>query len=364
MLAPWHDKISNPYQLGGIETAVLDEGMGRGARVAWVNTGTGLRYKLVLDRAMDIADAFYNQYSLAWLSHLGISAPQPMALKGTDWIKTFGGGLLVTCGLDHVGGPEKDAYGERGLHGSISNTPATIESVRQPDIRTGDLRMSITGIIRQTQPLGARYELKRTISGEIGRPAIIIQDEVTNSGNTTVPHMLLYHFNLGWPLVDEGSRILWDGSWTPRESGPENKIFREGNDFHRCPGPLEDHSGGGEEAVFVDVPGDESGFCHTGIYNEKLGLALAVKFRKSQLPWLTNWQHFGRGEYVSGLEPGTHPPIGQAAARKSEQLLFLEPGETKKYETELAVLTDPDAVRTFLGRFKNEPHLKPVNEYI
>ena len=163
MLAPWHDKISNPYQLGGIETAVLDEGMGRGARVAWVNTGTGLRYKLVLDRAMDIADAFYNQYSLAWISHLGISAPQAMALKGTDWIKTFGGGLLVTCGLDHVGGPEKDAYGERGLHGSISNTPATIESVRQPDIRTGDLRMSITGIIRQTQPLGARYELKRNI---------------------------------------------------------------------------------------------------------------------------------------------------------------------------------------------------------
>ena len=36
----WTDKISNPAQLGGIETAVMDDGRGRGTRIAWVNTGT------------------------------------------------------------------------------------------------------------------------------------------------------------------------------------------------------------------------------------------------------------------------------------------------------------------------------------
>ncbi|MDQ4141641.1 MAG: aldose 1-epimerase family protein, partial [Bacteroidota bacterium] len=46
---PWQDKISHPAQLGGIETAVLDNGLGRGTRIAWINTGTGLRYKVVLD---------------------------------------------------------------------------------------------------------------------------------------------------------------------------------------------------------------------------------------------------------------------------------------------------------------------------
>jgi hypothetical protein len=65
----WKHKISNPTQLGGIETAVLDNGTERGTRIAWINTGTGLRYKVVLDRAMDIVDTFYNQHSLAWLSH-------------------------------------------------------------------------------------------------------------------------------------------------------------------------------------------------------------------------------------------------------------------------------------------------------
>ena len=73
-------RISNAAQLGGIETSILDNGPPRGTRIAWLNTGTGLRYKIVLDRAMDIAEAFFNQHSIAWLSHAGVSAPQPFAI--------------------------------------------------------------------------------------------------------------------------------------------------------------------------------------------------------------------------------------------------------------------------------------------
>lgn len=116
----WSDKISNPAQIGGIETAIMDNGFGRGTRIAWINTGTGLRYKVVIDRAMDIADAFYNQHSLAWLSHSGITSPEPFSSRGIDWLRTFGGGFLTTCGLTHVGGPETDSFGERGLHDTIS----------------------------------------------------------------------------------------------------------------------------------------------------------------------------------------------------------------------------------------------------
>src|SRR5215212_4052836 len=140
-------RISNAAQLGGIETSVLDNGAGRGTRIAWINTGTGLRYKVVIDRAMDIADAFYNQYSLAWLSQPGVTVPQPFSDKGLDWLRTFNGGLLTTCGLSHIGGPESDEFGERGIHGLISNIPAQIESILQPDPANGNLEMSITGII-------------------------------------------------------------------------------------------------------------------------------------------------------------------------------------------------------------------------
>lgn len=327
---------------------MLDNGTGRGTRVAWINTGTGLRYKVVLDRGMDIFDAFYNQHSLTWLSHTGITTPEPFSDRGADWLRTFGGGLLTTCGLSHVGGPEQDAYGERGLHGQISNSPAELESIIQPDLLTGKLDMSITGRIKETKIFGPSLEMKRTLSGVLGQPIIRIRDEISNRGNTSVPHMLLYHFNFGWPFVDEGTRFVWRGNWQAREGGINDQIFRDGYDFKTCSGPLDSHSGPGEAVAFIDVAHDGTGQCTVGLYNAKLGLAVSMRFQKQQLPWLTNWQHWGKGEYVTGLEPGTHPPIGQAKAREQNTLLFLEPGQTRTYDLELEVLTDETVIDRIL----------------
>jgi hypothetical protein len=288
---PWKDKISGHAQIGGIETSVLDNGRGRGTRIAWINTGTGLRYKVIIDRSLDIADAFYNQYSLAWLSHVGVTTPNPAATRGLEWLRTFGGGLLSTCGLTHVGAPETDQYGERGLHGRIGNIPAELESIVQPDPVAGNLGMSITGRIRESVVFGPHLELKRTISGTLGDPVIRIRDEVTNLGNT----------------------------------------------FLKCLAPSQNHLGGGEACVFINVHPDNKGICTCGLHNPDLGLAVAIRFEKNQLPWLTNWQHWGKGEYVTGLEPGTNPPIGQAEARKQDQLIHIEAGESMAYDLELIV---------------------------
>jgi galactose mutarotase-like enzyme len=334
---PWHQKISHRAQVGGIETSVLDNGAGRGTRIAWINTGTGLRYKIMIDRAMDIADAFYGQHSLAWLSHLGVTPPQPFSSHGMDWLRNFGGGLLVTCGLSHSGPPDADEYGERGLHGLISNTPAEIESIVQPDPIHGNLEMSITGRIRETRIFGPSLELRRTISGTLGKAMITIHDEVVNLANTPAPHMMLYHFNFGWPLVDEGTEHLWKGSWRSPNGDPKNKLFREDHNFRICQPPLDQHSGTGEDVAFIDATPDKEGNCTAGLYNQKLGMALAIRFRKSQLPVLNNWQHWGKGEYVTGLEPGTNPPIGQAQARREKTLIILGPGERRSYDVQIEV---------------------------
>ena len=232
----WSDKVSNVAQVGGIETSILDNGLGKGVRIAWINTGTGLRFKVVIDRAMDIADAFFNQHSLAWLNHPGIVAPQPFSHKGTDWLRTFGGGLITTCGLSHVGGPEQDEFGERGLHGMISNIPAEVVSIIQPDPARGIFSMSITGIIKQTQIFGPSLELKRTISATLGSSTIHLHDEIMNRGNETSPHMLLYHCNFGWPLADEGAEVYCSGHETrnceainEKHKGPGQDVFFYGH---------------------------------------------------------------------------------------------------------------------------------------
>ena len=350
----WNNKISNPAQLGGIETSTIDNGAGRGTRIAWINTGTGLRYKVVIDRAMDIAEAFYNQHSLAWLSHLGVRFPEPFSNEGTNWLRTFGGGLLTTCGLDHVGGPEADEFGERGLHGAISNSRAEIESILQPDPVAGKIEMSITGIMRPSQVFGPSFELKRTISGVLGEAKIKIHDEVINKGNTPAPHMILYHFNLGWPLVDEGANILWKGSWQPRDKKSENQIFKKGNNFHKCLAPLEEHSGGGEAAAFIDPVTDKDGKYSCGLHNPELGIAMALRFNKKQLPSLTNWQHWGKGEYVTGLEPSTNPPIGQALARKQNKLIQIPAGGKRTYDLDLEILTKKGDIQKFIKNLTEE----------
>src|SRR3546814_13331765 len=122
----WAEKISNPLQVGGIETAVLDNGAGRGTRIAWVNTGAGLRYKVVIDRGLDIADAQYHADSLAWLSHLGVIAPAARPYRGIEWLQGFGGGLLTTCGIAHIGSPASDTTCAWGLTSKYSGIHATI----------------------------------------------------------------------------------------------------------------------------------------------------------------------------------------------------------------------------------------------
>jgi len=348
MQQAWSNKISNHAQLGGIETSVLDNGAGKGTRIAWINTGTGLRYKVVLDRAMDIMDSFFNQHSLSWLSHVGITSPQPFSDRGLDWLKTFGGGLLTTCGLSHVGGPETDEYGERGLHGEISNTPAEIESIIQPDPVAGKMEMSITGRMKQAQVLLSNLELKRTISGKIGEATIHIHDEVTNRGNVPAPHMFLYHCNFGWPLIDEGTDILWNGKWFPRFDDGRHKIFTEKNNFRKCPAPLDNHSGTGEEVALIDIDPDSSGQCICGLLNQELSLAVVLRFSKKQLPWLINWQHWGKGEYVTGLEPSTNILDGQATARQKNELILLAPGEMRTYDLHIEILHTTAATQSFL----------------
>ena len=245
----WKDKIGNIQQIGGIETSVLDNGSARGSRIAWVNTGSGLRYKVAIDRCLDIVDTFFNQHSLTWISHGGLTAPRPDANSGLEWLYSFAGGLVTTCGLTHVGGPESDETEVRGLHGRISNILAAVESIVQPDPASGNMDMSITAVIKESSVFGPHLELRRTITSTLGEPVIKICDEVINRGNTPCPHMLLYHCNFGWPLVDEATEIIYKGSCRSRGMDFDNELFNNDHDYKKCQRPLKSHQGGCTDGI-------------------------------------------------------------------------------------------------------------------
>src|SRR3954471_11837043 len=91
-------KFINPAQVGGAERYVIDDGAGRGVRAVCVNTGGGLRYRVLVDRGFDVDRASFGAHNLAFLTHKGVTAPSRGLDRGFDWLKGFPGGLLTTCG--------------------------------------------------------------------------------------------------------------------------------------------------------------------------------------------------------------------------------------------------------------------------
>lgn len=106
---------------------------------------------------------------------------------------------------------------------------------------------------------------------------------------------------------------------------------------------MDAHTGFGEDVAFINPTADDENQVICGYANDNLELALKISFSKTQMPWLINWQHWGKNEYVTALEPATHPPIGQAAARENGTLILLDPGASKTYDLELEVLTGEKA---------------------
>jgi hypothetical protein len=347
------DKISNPAQLGSVEQYVLDNGAGRGVRVLCVNTGGGLRYRVLVDRGLDIDQAFFNQHSLTYLAHQGVTRPTRALDRGIDWLKGFPVGLLTTCGPFNIGAPARDGDEDLGLHGHHSNTAAELQSVEQPDPRAGKLDMSVVGFVRYGQLYGPQAVLKRTIRSTLGSNAIHFRDEITNLFNEPTPHAWLLHINLGYPLVDEGARFCVKADKPiPRDDALSRDWFSGPADrYLRVPAPLKSHRGAAH--VFAYFPLRSSrrdGVVDTALLNERLGLALVVSFNTKQFPNFGIWQHWGPGEYVCALEPMNGGVEGRDKDRAAGRLDTLDPGETRTYDYSLRVETDPAALRGSAGR--------------
>jgi hypothetical protein len=339
-------KFINAAQVGGIEAYTIDEGPGRGVRALCVNTGGGLRYRVLADRGLDIDQAFFNPHSLSFLTHKGLTPPSRGFDRGLDWLKSFGGGLLTSCGPFNIGPPGEEGGEEFGLHGTHSNTAATIESVVQPDPHAGRHAMSITGIIRYGSFYGPCVQLRRTIRSELGSNRIEFVDEFTNAGNQPVPHAWLLHINFGYPLVDEGAELCFDSPEIAPTDAPESRErFKPGAQYKKILSPQEGHRGSNSAvAYFFPKPTDPAGRTTVGIVNPKLSLGVAIHYNTKQFPRLGNWQHFGPHEYVTALEPINGTVDGRAIDRQRGLLDHIEPGGTKTYEYELEILTAKSAL--------------------
>lgn len=320
-------------QLARIRTSVLDDGRGRGVRVADVDNGSGLRFTVLFDKGMDIGDASFNGVPFAYQTPVGIVHPAQFESDGFRWLRSFGGGLLVGCGLRNVGSPEAEqgmrVDGPLGLHGRLSNTPAEDISVSK-GWKDGKYGLSVSGIIREVSFFGENLEMKRTISTVMGDNSITIEDSVTNLGVRPSPLMMLYHINVGFPLLSKNSVV--EGRVKKTTSRTENAASGIG-EWNICQLPTDGYV---EQCFFHDVEADADGMARITLRNSASGMAVEVAYRKAELPFFTQWKMMGQQEYVMGLEPANCHLGGQTAEKEGGALRIIESGETVQFK---AVIT-------------------------
>lgn len=327
-------------QFAGVRLMTLGDGVERGIRMLEFRTGSGLRFTALVDRALDIADCDHKGRAIGWHSPSGFRHPglhDDEGEKGLAWARSFSG-LLVTCGLDHILGPEEvpaDTYNYPGkrsvshsLHGRLSTIPARLTGYGET--WTGDeCVLWAEGIVQQSAVFGEDLHLIRRIEADLGGNEIRIRDRVENHGFSRTPHMFFYHVNLGHPLLDEGTRYvapIRDVVWAAHAG----EAYRRQNAGYRTmPAP---QLGFREQVWEHEMAADAQGRVPVAVINEAAGLGFELVTRKSQLPCAYQWQNVQAGHYALGIEPSTHHVLGDLAARDRGEMIWLEHGESRRYE--------------------------------
>ncbi len=270
---------------------------------------------------------------MTWFSSTGEVHPSFFDPRGFGWLRSFGGGLLVTCGLKHVGPPAEEEGEKHGLHGLISHIPAELVSVIQR-WEENDFIMEVRGEVRETQVFGENLVLERKIWAKGGEKRIFIEDRVRNEGFQDTPHLILYHINLGFPLIDEGSYLLAPvEEIRPRDEEAE----KEKEKYYLFTKPL---PGFKERCYFLNLKENPEGKVKVAVINPHLegGMGVYLIYPKSVLPYFIEWKMMGEGVYAVGIEPANSLILPRKELKEKGILPFLKKGEEVTYRLEIGVV--------------------------
>jgi hypothetical protein len=331
------ERLGSIDQLAGVRSLQLTDGLADGLRVLDVRTGA-FRFDVLAGRGLDIGAAEFGGIPIAWQSPTGDVSAAHFETAGLGWLRSFHGGLLVGCGLRWMGARSNDGEEDLGLHGRLSNTPAEQVSVETGWFE-GEYRIRIRGTVREARVLRENLVLRRTISTQLGRPGFEIEDVVTNAGFERTPHMLLYHMNLGHPIVNETSQLV-----APiRLAQPRDEAAAAGlADVRRFVSP---QRAAEEQVFFLDLAPDSDGIVRVGVVRAgPVWLGAVISFDRAAFPYFGLWKMGRSGTYAVGLEPANALVEGLAVEKNKGRLQYLEPGEVRRYRLSFDVLSSQDEI--------------------
>ena len=308
--------IGNPAQLVTLRRVTVSEGRARGTGIIEVRTAGGLELDILPDAGLDIGQCRYRGINMSWMSKNGYDSTAAINPYETEFVNTFPGGLLYTCGLRSAGPANRDNGEWHPLHGRYHSLQA-----EHVCAETLEDEIVIRGTMRETQLFGHCLTVRRTIRIPAFGASVTIEDTVSNESPRDEEIMQIYHCNFGYPLLSEKARLVLPEA---RETVPRTEFARTGLG-REC--GFDEPVDGEEERVFFQKMQSEY---WARLENPDLNVSMTISWSGDTLPILSQWRSMASGDYVLGLEPTNSYINGRHDERENGTLPVLKAWESVK----------------------------------
>lgn len=322
--------VGHRDQLIQMHKMMMEDGKAQGVQLIDVMNKSGMHFAVNISRGMDIPILDYCGENIGFISPAGVVHPSYFDDKGLGFLKSFTAGFLTTCGLKTVGSPSEFEGQSYGLHGNFSHIPA--ENVMYRIIEADEPYVEIEGDIYDAVIFGDKLKLHRTIQCKYKKRKIYLHDTVTNEGARKARHMILYHFNIGYPVLSPKSEVYIPSlEAIPRNAHSatdvQNWMFLEN------PSPQYE-----EMCYYHTLKRDSNNYSRVAVFNPELDFGVSIEFDTSTLDHFVQWKMMGVNDYVLGLEPGNATIDGIPDAIENGSMKYLNPGESVEYHLSFSIL--------------------------
>ena len=265
--------VGDFQQVAGIREMRFANGPESGARLLQIRNAAGLCVELLPDRCLDIGQVWLHGVPFAWMGPGGLPSR-----SGVPAMDEALGGLMTTCGFDHIRAAETVAGHPYPQHGSMARRPARLCSAKRVDEPQGSAFVVEAETVHASLK-GSEYRLFRRIEIPFSKNEIRLADRL--SVVRPAASFALYHVNLGYPLISDSTAVTTDGT-------ARDELFEAEPNTHAARAPAAPYR--------VEVQARHG--------SRRLSFGLQADGR--ELPWLQTHRRAEPGINLFCVEPVTH----------------------------------------------------------
>lgn len=336
---PLTDSLSVESAAGSfrIKQLRLNEGPSQGVELLLIESDR-VRAAICPTRGMSLWKANIDGIPVGWNSPVpGPIHPSYVPLQessGLGWLDGFDE-LLVRCGLRSFGAPDVDPSSGQllyPLHGRIGNLPARELQVR---VDPEHSLLEVSATVFETRFLQFNLQLQAKYSIAFGAAEIGVHDRVVNASASAADMQLLYHINVGRPLLDAGSRLHLS---CDRVVARNEHAASDIKSWHTYLPPT---AGYEEQVYFSRGIANEKGWS-LAVLEANQTQGFAVHYQTESLPYFTQWKNTVAESdgYVTGLEPGTGFPNPRSFEAEQGRLVRIEAHSALDFHLKLEGISD------------------------